>query len=49
MCQLHYGLGMEEHLVKNFLYIKLMEINKLVDLNNFRTAPQLSYIQKKNY
>ena len=24
-----------------------MEINKLVDLNNFRTAPQLSYIQEK--
>ena len=42
MCQLHYGLGMEEHSVKNFLDIKLMEINKLVDLNNFRTAPQLS-------
>ena len=42
MCQLHCGLGMEEHLVKNFLDIKLMEINKLVDLNNLRTAPQLS-------
>jgi len=24
-----------------------MEINKLVDLNNLRTAPQLSYIQEK--
>ena len=47
MCQLHCGLGMEEHLVKNFLDIKLMEINKLVDLNNFRTAPQLSNSQVK--
>jgi len=47
MCQLHCGLGMEEHLVKNFLYIKLMEINKLVDLNNFRTAPKLSDSQEK--
>jgi len=42
MCQLHCGLGMEEHLVKNFLDINLMEINKLVDLNSLRTAPQLS-------
>ena len=47
MCQLHCGLGMEEHLVKNFLDIKLMEINKLVDLNNLRTAPQLSKRQEK--
>jgi len=47
MCQLHCGLGMEEHLVKNFLDIKLMEINKLVDLNNLRTAPQLSKSQEK--
>ena len=47
MCQLHCGLGMEEHLVKNFLGIKLMEINKLVDLNNLRTAPKLSYGQEK--
>ena len=47
MCQLHCGLGMEEHLVKNFLDIKLMEINKLVDLNNLRTAPQLSDSQEK--
>ena len=47
MCQLHCGLGMEEHLVKNFLDIKLMEINKLVDLNNFRTAPKLSDIPEK--
>ena len=42
MFQLHCGLGMEEHLVKNLLDIKLMEINKLVDLNNLRTAPKLS-------
>ena len=27
--------------------INLMEINKLVDLNNLRTAPQLSDIQVK--
>jgi len=47
MCQLHSGLGMEEYLVKNFLDIKLMEINKLVDLNNLRTAPQLSNSQEK--
>jgi len=47
MFQLHCGLGMEEHLVKNFLYVKLMEINKLVDLNNLRTAPQLSNSQEK--
>ncbi len=47
MCQLHCGLGMEEHLVKNFLDIKLMEINKLIDLNNLRTAPQLRDIQAK--
>ena len=47
MCQLHCGLGMEEHLVKNFFDIKLMEINKLVDLNNLRTAPQLSNIEEK--
>ena len=47
MCQLHCGLGMEEHLVKNFRYKKLMQINKLVDLNNLRTAPQLSDSQVK--
>ena len=47
MCQLHCGLGMEEHLGKNILNIKLMEINKLVDLNNLRTAPQLSNSQEK--
>jgi len=38
---------MEEHLDKNFFGIKLVEINKLVDLNNFRTAPQLSNSQEK--
>ena len=47
MCQLHYGLGMEERLVKNFSVIKIMEIKKLVDLNNLRTAPQLSNSQEK--
>ena len=47
MCQLHCGLGMEEHFVKNFRYKKLMQINKLVDLNNLRTAPQLSNSQEK--
>ena len=47
MCRLHCGLGMEEHLVENFLDIKPMEINKLVDLNNIRTAPQLSNRQEK--
>ena len=45
MCQLHFGLGMEEHLVKNFLDTKLMEINKLVDLNGLRTAPLLNKSQ----
>ena len=49
MCQLHCGHGMEEHLGKNFLDTKQMEINKLVDLNNLRTAPQLSNRQKKNF
>ena len=47
MCQLHCGHGMEERLVKNFFGIELMEINKLVDLNNLRTAPQLSNSQEK--
>ncbi len=46
MCQLHHGLGMKEHLVKNFLDTKQMEINKLIDLNNLRTAPQLSNSQE---
>ena len=48
MYPLQCGHGMEEHLVKVFLGVNLMEINKLIDLNNFRTAPQLSDIQKKN-
>jgi len=47
MYQLHCGLGMEEHLVKNFFDKKPMEINKLVDLNNLRTAPKLSNRQAK--
>ena len=47
MCQLHCGLGMAEPLVKDFLGIKLMKINKLIDLNNLRTAPQLSNSQEK--
>ena len=38
---------MEEHLVKDFLGIVKMDINKLVDLNNFRTAPTLSDRQEK--
>jgi hypothetical protein len=38
---------MEEHLVKNLLDIKLVEINKLGDLNNLRTAPKLSNSQVK--
>ena len=47
MCQLHCGPGMEEHLVNKFLDIEVMKINKLVDLNNLRTAPKLSNIQEK--
>ena len=47
MSLLYCGLGMEEHLVKDFLGINLMEVNKLVDLNNLRTAPKLSYEQEK--
>ena len=49
MYQLRCGLGMEEHLDKNFLGINLMEINKLVDLNNLRNAPQLSKRQVKEF
>ena len=49
MCEPHCGLGMEEHLVNNFLSIKSMDINKLVELNNLRTAPELSNRQKKNF
>ena len=47
MSLLYCGLGMEELLVKDFLGINLMEVNKLVDLNNLRTAPKLSYEQEK--
>ena len=47
MYQLHCGLGMAEHFVKDFIDTKLMEINKLVDLNNLRTAPQLSSMEEK--
>ena len=49
MSLLHCGLGMEEYLVKDFLEINPMEVNKLVDLNNLRPAPKLSYGQKKNF
>ena len=47
MCPLHYGLGMAEYLVKDLLGINIMEINKLIDLNNLRTAPELSDSQSK--
>ena len=47
MCLLHCGPGMEEHLVNKFLDIELMKINKLIDLNNLRTAPKLSNSQEK--
>ena len=33
--------------LRKFLGVNLMEINKLVDLNNCRTAPQLSKSQEK--
>jgi len=48
MCLLQCGLGTGKPLVKNlFLDFNSMEINNLVDLNNLRTAPQLSNIQVK--
>ena len=47
MSLLHCGFGMGEHSVKDFLRINLMEVNKLVDLNNLRTAPQLNKSQEK--
>ena len=47
MYPLQCGLGMEEPLVKNFLDINLMEINKLIDLNSLRVAPKLTNIQHK--
>ena len=41
------GLEWKNIWLRIFLDIKLMEINKLVDLNNLRTAPQLSDSQVK--
>ena len=41
------GLERKNIWLRIFLDINLMEIKKLVDLNNFRTAPQLSDIQEK--
>jgi len=41
------GLEWKNICLRIFLDIKLMEINKLVDLNNIRTAPQLSNMQVK--
>jgi hypothetical protein len=38
---------MEKPSVKNNFFINPMEINKLVDLNSFRTAPQLNKSQFK--
>ena len=42
-------MGLEWKIIwlRIFLVMKLMEINKLVDLNNLRTAPQLSNSQEK--
>jgi hypothetical protein len=41
-------MGLEwKNIWLGFLNIKRMEINKLVDLNNLRTAPQLSNSQEK--
>jgi len=41
------GLEWKNIWLKIFFGIKLVEINKLVDLNNLRTAPQLSNSQEK--
>jgi len=41
------GLEWKNIWIKIFFGTKLVEINKLVDLNNFRTAPQLSNSQEK--
>jgi len=41
------GLEWKNIWIKIFFGTKLVEINKLVDLNNFRTAPQLSNRQEK--
>ena len=41
-------MGLEwKNIWLKFLNIKIMKINKLVDLNNLRTAPQLSDSQEK--
>jgi len=42
------GLEWKNIWLRIFTGIKLMEINKLFDLNNLRTAPQLSNWQQKN-
>ena len=47
MCLLQCGLGMEEPFDNYFLAINFLEINKLVDLNSLRTAPQLNKRQLK--
>ncbi len=48
MSLLRCGLGMEEHSVENYYFrYKFMAINKLVDLNSLRNAPQLSNSQVK--
>ena len=41
------GLEWKDIWIKIFFGIKLVEINKLVDLNNLRTAPQLTNSQEK--
>ena len=46
MFPLQCGVGMVKHSDKN-LSIHLMDINCLVDLNNFRSAPKLTNIQRK--
>ena len=47
MFLLNFGLGMEIPLVKYYLKYKFLEIKNLVDLNKFRTAPQLNNRQVK--
>ena len=41
------GLEWKNIWLRIFLFLNLMDINKLVDLINFRTAPQLSESQEK--
>ena len=41
------GLEWKNIWLRIFLFLNLMNINKLVDLINFRTAPQLSESQEK--